>query len=271
MVSKRFFTAATFSLLLLVPNAARGQAEGDPAPDFTYSSLDHGSVTLSDYRGKVVFLFLFGNQCPFCLSVGNRTETSINERFSSSGAFQAIGLDLWDSSSSVATVRAFKQRTGVTYPLALKAGDIAGIYDTTYDRVIVVDQEGIIRFKGRSNTASTLAEAAAVISSLIARTGLEPETGLPADFGLSQNYPNPFNPSTSISYSLREPGPVQLTVYNVFGRAVRTLVDRHEEPGTRTVTWNGKDDSGKDVASGIYLYRLQSADGTQSRVMTLVR
>ena len=96
---------------------------------------------------------------------------------------------------------------------------------------------------------------------------------LPRVFSLAQNSPNPFNPSTSISYAVPE-GPsvtVSLKVYNIRGRLVRTLVDELREPGTCTVFWDGTDESGRQVSSGVYLYRMQAGDFVQTRKMVLLK
>jgi hypothetical protein len=73
---------------------------------------------------------------------------------------------------------------------------------------------------------------------------------------LLDNYPDPFNPSTTIRYSLGEEGHVTLTVYNMLGQAVKTLVDQFESAGSREVIWDGSNDLGQKVASGMYLYRI---------------
>jgi hypothetical protein len=85
--------------------------------------------------------------------------------------------------------------------------------------------------------------------------GLE-ATVAPEKFALLQNYPNPGNPSTVISYSLAKDSKVNLTVYNTLGQAVRTLVDGHQTANIYKVVWDARDDSGREVASGIYFYRL---------------
>ena len=97
------------------------------------------------------------------------------------------------------------------------------------------------------------------------------EPTVPADFRLSHNYPNPFNPSTAIEFSLPERGQTALTVYNLLGRTVCTLVDKLLPAGDYTLRWDGMDESGQDVASGVYIYRLTSGEFTQSRKMLLVR
>jgi len=96
------------------------------------------------------------------------------------------------------------------------------------------------------------------------------------DFVLDQNYPNPFNPSTYISYSLPAKSTVSLIIYDMLGQEVRTLVDNTQQPQNHyKIIWNGKDNSGNDVSSGIYLYKLvsKSADNIfeQSKKMLLIK
>ncbi len=90
---------------------------------------------------------------------------------------------------------------------------------------------------------------------------------------LGQNYPNPFNPSTSIQYSIGERGHVTLRVYDVAGRLVRTLVDadRAPEAGWLSVTWDGRNDTGEPVSSGLYFYRLTVNGHRETRKMVLLR
>ena len=84
---------------------------------------------------------------------------------------------------------------------------------------------------------------------------------LPEVIALHQNYPNPFNPVTEISFDLPEAAQVVLKIYNVLGEEVRTLVDNHMEIGFHSVSWDGKDETGKDLPSGIYIYRFQVSSG----------
>ena len=98
-------------------------------------------------------------------------------------------------------------------------------------------------------------------------------SSLPRVFSLSQNSPNPFNPSTTISYEVPERAPVQVTVrvYNLRGQLVRTLVEDVREAGTYTVFWDGTDTNGRQVSSGVYLYRMRAGDFVQTRKMVLLK
>ncbi|RMG67772.1 MAG: choice-of-anchor B family protein, partial [Calditrichaeota bacterium] len=89
-------------------------------------------------------------------------------------------------------------------------------------------------------------------------TGIDLPGGEPGDFQLAQNFPNPFNPSTTIAYCMPEAGLVTLTVYNALGQPIRTLVNAVQTAGRHQVVWDGRDARGREVAAGIYLYRLQA-------------
>jgi len=99
----------------------------------------------------------------------------------------------------------------------------------------------------------------------------DPDLGPPKQFSLSQNYPNPFNPSTNIAFTLPSEGIVSLVILDLLGREVRTLLDERFRAGSYTVAWNGKDNSGFDVPSGTYFYRLATEGFAETRRMTLVR
>jgi flagellar hook assembly protein FlgD len=92
---------------------------------------------------------------------------------------------------------------------------------------------------------------------------------VPDIFMLEQNYPNPFNPQTEICYSVPAGSNVNLTVFDILGRKVRVLADGWETPGMKLVTWDGRDDRGVKVSSGIYFYRLQADDFVETKKMIL--
>lgn len=94
---------------------------------------------------------------------------------------------------------------------------------------------------------------------------------VPDAFALNQNYPNPFNPSTEVAYDLPEAGNVNLEVYNILGQRVKTLVNGYQDAGSYTVTWNGDDEGGGTVASGVYFYRITSGTYKDIKKMVLMK
>jgi hypothetical protein len=94
---------------------------------------------------------------------------------------------------------------------------------------------------------------------------------IPKEFTLEQNYPNPFNPTTTIKFTLPEPASVRLDVYNLLGRKVITLLDKELPVGDYTAVWDGVDNTGQPVASGIYLYRIDAGTFKASKKMMLLK
>jgi len=90
-------------------------------------------------------------------------------------------------------------------------------------------------------------------------------------FSLDQNYPNPFNPSTTISYRLADQRDVTLTVFNILGQVVKSLVHDVQPSGSYTVRWDGTNDRGTPVSSGMYIYRLRAGSFVQSKKMMLLK
>ncbi|MFQ5709533.1 MAG: FlgD immunoglobulin-like domain containing protein [bacterium] len=93
----------------------------------------------------------------------------------------------------------------------------------------------------------------------------------PTSYRLEPNYPNPFNPSTTVTYRLARAGMTTVKIYNLKGQAIRSLVDRIQPAGDYSIVWDGKDDAGKGVVSGVYILVLKSGDFAQSRRMTLLK
>jgi PKD repeat protein len=115
-----------------------------------------------------------------------------------------------------------------------------------------------IEFRGMSGTATTTA---------FAKSG----TGVPEKFALSQNYPNPFNPVTRFTLDLIEQSQVSVVVYNIAGQSVKTLVDEVMSAGSHTLTWDGTNDRGEALSSGVYLYRAVAGNEVLTRKMTLLK
>ena len=101
-------------------------------------------------------------------------------------------------------------------------------------------------------------------------TDVSSET-LPNRFGLKQNYPNPFNPTTEIAFTLDQTADVNLSIYNMLGQKVRTLTNGSKNAGTHTLQWNGLDEMGQNVSTGIYLYRLTSGSKSITKKMAFMK
>ncbi|MCK4271517.1 T9SS type A sorting domain-containing protein [bacterium] len=140
----------------------------------------------------------------------------------------------------------------------------------TPDLVITSDDTLHILFGFNYGQSAGLCEATAHILDLL--TEVEEQTSLTPDaFCLVQNYPNPFNAVTSIQYILPRDGFVQLSIYNITGQLVRTLVSEKERAGTHRVSWNGRDDKAVSVSSGVYFYRLETESSKSMKKMLLLK
>ncbi|RKX24200.1 MAG: hypothetical protein DRP45_08750 [Candidatus Zixiibacteriota bacterium] len=102
-------------------------------------------------------------------------------------------------------------------------------------------------------------------------TGGTDTDNVPISYSLDQNYPNPFNPTTTISFSLPNTGTAKIEVFNVLGRLIATPFDGEASSGENQVVWNGRDQNGSAVASGVYFYRLSADNYTETRKMMLLK
>ncbi|NLI15145.1 MAG: T9SS type A sorting domain-containing protein [candidate division Zixibacteria bacterium] len=160
------------------------------------------------------------------------------------------------------------------YPIANFANTLvlsSSIQNTSY--VVRGRENGTYYYLARAQDAqsqwSSFSEPKQVV---VARTqAIDDEIAIPGDFNLNQNYPNPFNSQTVISFSLASPAPVKLTIFDISGKLVRNLLNEKLGYGNHQVTWDGVNEDGKDVASGIYLYRLASGDKSITKKMMFLR
>ena len=101
--------------------------------------------------------------------------------------------------------------------------------------------------------------------------GVDEDINLPSEVSLGQNYPNPFNMKTGIDFAVPSPGHVSLELYDILGRQIKTLIDANLEPGYYTAGWDGLDESGNPVSTGMYFYTLKTGDSRLSRKMLLLK
>jgi len=97
------------------------------------------------------------------------------------------------------------------------------------------------------------------------------EASLPTEYAIHQNYPNPFNPVTTLRYDLPENALVNITIYDMLGRKVKTLINRTQDAGYKSVIWNATNDYGKPVSAGIYLYQIQAGEYISTKKMVLLK
>ncbi|MFC1725563.1 T9SS type A sorting domain-containing protein [candidate division KSB1 bacterium] len=125
------------------------------------------------------------------------------------------------------------------------------VTEMTFEGITVMDDNG------RTNTLENFI--------------LEKPIVLPTDYALDQNYPNPFNPETTIKYAMPVSGNVKIVLYNILGQKVRTLVENDMKAGFHKVVWNGRNDLGVKVASGMYIYMIKAGDFRASKKMVLMK
>jgi len=112
-----------------------------------------------------------------------------------------------------------------------------------------------------SNTSSVMLES----------LDIENNPSLPFSFEVYQNYPNPFNPTTSLSYQLPEDGKVEVIIYDMMGKLIKTLVNEKQSSGQNLITWNATNNSGNQVSAGLYIYTVKTSNHRQSKKMLLVK
>jgi len=142
-------------------------------------------------------------------------------------------------------------------------GSIVGITFKVSDQAKIGDRAEIKLQNLRLNESDLMEPNLAYVISVGAQ--------VPKEFSLSQNHPNPFNPATSIQYTLPIRSHVVLVVYNLLGQKVSTLVDEVKEAGIHQVTWNGKDNKGNTVTSGVYFYRIKADNFSEVKKMVLMK
>ena len=262
--------ALAATLGLAAPQARAQIATGAVAPNFTKTQLGGGSVSLSQYSGKVVVLFLFGYGCPYCLTDGVSVENDINDYYAARkpGQVQVLGADLWNGTP--AQVQSFKNQTGATYPLLLQGaaaagGNISTLYGAglgiPYDNYLVINKQGIVRYHAAltwpHGNRYHLNEIRGAVDSLVSNTvGVEggPRTD---ELSLSAS-PSPFRGSTRIELAIPGAGVehARVAVHDVLGRRIASLWDGPAAGGRLSLEWNARGTQGA-LAAGIYVVTAQ--------------
>ncbi len=176
---------------------------------------------------------------------------------------------------------------GVGYIDSLLAGEVIYKFNSTYDtssskgkpvayRYLGTDYKLIyfdfpLYFIQEAEACSLLHRALSDLEMYPSSVEEEAGTNVPLSFSLGQNFPNPFNPETVIEYFLPRESQVQITIYNLLGQKVRDLIDQRVSAGHQKVSWDGRNDKGEAVSSGIYFYRMRAGEFVQTKRMVLLK
>ncbi len=189
------------------------------------------------------------------------------------GIYLSTNPSITTSDRRIHSFTAFLVRPGPAYEgtrtVVIPRDVSPGIYYVGY----IIDYTKIVGELDEANNSSSFCQAAirvypASAAEVASGTSSSEER---LSTALEPNSPNPFNPTTTIRFSLAESGPVELRVFNVRGELVRTLASGNLSAGVHALEWDGRDDRGNLIASGVYFYRLSAADFAQTRKMLLLK
>ncbi|MCG3120761.1 MAG: hypothetical protein ALAOOOJD_03601 [bacterium] len=157
----------------------------------------------------------------------------------------------------------------------LRGRSQSGTYTKLNDKLIPANRDGNYNFLDATAEAGGRyyykLEALDTRGNITTHGPIVVEVKAPEKFELSQNYPNPFNPTTQIRYQLPQAVKVSLAIYNMLGQEVRKLVDAQQPAGYHTAIWDGRDNAGRPLPSGVYHYRLQAGSFTMTKKMLLAK
>jgi peroxiredoxin len=240
---------------------------GEEAPDFTLVDNDGNQFNLMSKRGKTVVLFWMGYSWGSCKAEAPLFEANIHRIYKSPNV-EFIGLDVYDGTRSI-VLSQFVIPTGITFPILLNASSIGFFYGMGTSNFMIIDENGIITYLQRFYNENALKQSLDTLTN----ANRNPNVSQPTEFKLEQNFPNPFNPSTSIYYELKinEPSLVSLTVYDILGKEVKTLVNETQPSGFYKINWNGTNNQNTTVPAGVYLYELRSNGFVETKRMLLLK
>jgi len=135
------------------------------APTFVLKTTSDETIESSQFKDKNLVIFFFGYNCPPCKAVGPDVESKLYQKFKGDADFAMIGADQWEGNN--AGVDNFQNTTGVTFPLGVKGAAMAKDYGSTYDRLVVVNAEGNIVYRGNSIAKNNLDEVIGIVGDLL--------------------------------------------------------------------------------------------------------
>ena len=256
---KHLITLLIAAILLL--NVATGQNVGQVAPDFTLKNLNNEDYILSANRGNVILVFLVGYSCPYCIASSPIVKSELLDTFNSNNNFQALVIDTWDGSAT--EVNGFKSLTGLDATYLQKGRTVATSWTITYDRLVVIDSEGKMVFKGTRAAGSDVLLAKNAIKDALnnlTTSAFDIKDNEPVSLG--PNFPNPVVDKTYIEFSIANAGEVSLKVIDITGKVVATPVHELLQAGKHSVVFETD-----KIPGGIYFYRIDAGNFSTSKKM----
>ncbi len=256
------------------PNQRTAAAQRTSAPTLTLAAYDAGGALASSARIRIAPGAAEGRDAQDWIAPPARFE-AVSLRFDGEGTApererwlaQDARPEIGSGQAFALTLRGTPGRTVTLRPQGLSA--------FAEQEVVLVDEETGERFDlhAAPEVALTLGGEAAALRLLIGPAAFaEGEAGgLPHEFALQPNWPNPFRSTTQMAYTLPEAREVHAALYDVIGRRVRVLVDERQEAGAHTLTWDGRDASGRPLPSGVYLLKLKAGSEQRTQKIVLVR
>lgn len=187
-----------------------------------------------------------------------------------------INYQLTNAASYISQVRIAYSQLIQQYVMIDDGTDLLSTTPDRYALFVGQPVNGLITLAFRLNFASTadqiyIGAIGVVLSQPNTSMNEKFQSGLSEKFKLEQNYPNPFNPETKIDYYLKSNDKVTINIYDVNGHLVKTLLNEDQAEGHKSVIWNGKDNNGKIVSSGVYFYQVQVGNHSEAKKMIMLK
>lgn len=222
-------------VFLVSTGSVIAQEIGNPAPDFTLSTLDGGSFTLSEQTGKLVVIFAFGFNCPFCVSSGPVIQENIVDPYKGNDNYLVIGIDIWDG--SVGAVTTFKNNTHMDIPLLLNGSGFATAYNTVQDRLYVIDEKGTLIYRGNSGAINDYKDVVPIVEKYLDIISSVEQTE--SNESSLRVFPNPVvGNQVNLSFNLTEAGIVHVKIISADGRTASQPISGNFIQGNNKCSFN---------------------------------
>lgn len=236
-------------ILCITFQGSYAQDIGSKAPDFTLPSTTDDDHTLSMYEGKVVVVFMLGYGCPSCKGIAPSVQTQLVDVYQDNENVVFLGIDVWDGTK--AQVQDFSKSTNTTFTILQKGSQVAKDWQTSYDRLVIIDQYGNMAFKGSGLVSSHLERAIVALEEVL-ETQLTSVENLQTDKVNLEIYPNPAQAYTQLRFNLDEEQFVSGNIYDISGRKLQSI-----EAGKFNVGINTIEIDVSNLSNGLKFLQLQ--------------